>query len=134
LTQIIMDEEQRGETMLPVNFLRQLISMYGGSMQTMVPQYLEASMESFRRNHDQFREALTGAFKGGPFEALAKRNMAMFEAATKAFTENALAATKASEKANAGAAAPEAASDQDELQALKVQMQQLQERLEKLGK
>ena len=131
LTQIIMDEEQRGETMLPVNFLRQLISMYGGSMQAMVPQYLEASMESFQRNHEQFREALTGAFKGGPFEALAKRNMAMFEAATKAFTENALATSKATQPA--AASQPEA-SERDELQALKEQMQQLQDRLEKLGK
>ncbi|RYD19099.1 MAG: polyhydroxyalkanoate synthesis repressor PhaR, partial [Lysobacteraceae bacterium] len=50
LTQIIMEEEQRGQTMLPVPFLRQLISMYGDSMQAMVPGYLEASMDSFRRN------------------------------------------------------------------------------------
>jgi polyhydroxyalkanoate synthesis repressor PhaR len=50
LTQIIMEEENRGQTMLPVSFLRQLISLYGDSMQSMVPQYLEASMEAFRRN------------------------------------------------------------------------------------
>ena len=50
LTQIIMEEEQRGQTMLPVPFLRQLIAMYGDSMQAMVPGYLEASMDSFRRN------------------------------------------------------------------------------------
>ena len=49
LTQIIMDEESRGATMLPVNFLRQLIGLYGGSMKCMVPQYLEASMDAFRR-------------------------------------------------------------------------------------
>ena len=47
LTQIIMEEETRGQTMLPVSFLRQLIGMYGDSMQAMVPQYLEASLESF---------------------------------------------------------------------------------------
>src|SRR3546814_19399865 len=50
LTQIIMEEESHGQTMLPVSFLRQLIAMYGDSMQAMVPQYLEASMEAFRRN------------------------------------------------------------------------------------
>src|SRR6476620_3388359 len=54
LTQIIMEEESRGQTMLPVNFLRQLIAMYGDSMQAMVPQYLEASMDAFRRNQAQF--------------------------------------------------------------------------------
>jgi len=85
LTQIIMEEEQRGQNMLPVTFLRQLISMYGDSMQSMVPQYLEASMEAFRKNQQQFQEAMKGAFTSGPFAEIAKRNMQMFEAATSAF-------------------------------------------------
>src|SRR3954468_24333272 len=71
LTQIIMEEESRGGTMLPINFLRQLISMYGDSMQSMVPQYLEASLEAFQRNQSQFRDAMAGAFSGGPFADLA---------------------------------------------------------------
>jgi polyhydroxyalkanoate synthesis repressor PhaR len=61
LTQIIMEEESRGQAMLPVSFLRELISMYGDSMQAMVPGYLEASMSSFRRNQEQFRTAVEGA-------------------------------------------------------------------------
>jgi polyhydroxyalkanoate synthesis repressor PhaR len=85
LTQIIMEEEQRGENMLPVNFLRQLISLYGDSMQSMVPQYLEASMEAFRKNQQQFQEAMQGAFSGGPFAEIAKRNMEMLNAAASAF-------------------------------------------------
>ena len=85
LTQIIMDEETRGQTLLPVNFLRQLIALYGDSMQSLVPQYLEASMEAFRRNQAQFRDAMAGAFAGGPFAEIAKRNMAMFEDASRAF-------------------------------------------------
>ena len=85
LTQIIMEEEARGQTMLPVSFLRQLISMYGDSMQAMVPQYLEASMDSFRQNQRQFHSALQGALSGGPLAEIAKRNMKMFEAATNAF-------------------------------------------------
>lgn len=85
LTQIIMEEEQRGETLLPVNFLRQLITMYGDSMQAMVPSYLEASMSSFRRNQQQLRTALEGALAGNPLAELAKRNLKMFEAATSAF-------------------------------------------------
>ena len=83
LTQIIMEEESRGETMLPVNFLRQLITMYGDSMQTMVPQYLEASLEAFQRNQSQFQDAMTGAFAGSPFAEMARRNMEMFQAATR---------------------------------------------------
>jgi polyhydroxyalkanoate synthesis repressor PhaR len=67
LTQIIMDEEARGTTMLPVNFLRQLIGMYGDRMQSAVPQYLEASLDAFQRNQNQLRDTLAGAFTAGPF-------------------------------------------------------------------
>ena len=118
LTQIIMDEEARGQTMLPVNFLRQLISMYGDSMQAMVPQYLDASMQAFRKNQAQFQKAMEGAFGGGPFAEIARRNMEMFEAATSAFKPK--------------AKGTEAAKD-DEIAALKAQMTELQSKIEKLG-
>jgi polyhydroxyalkanoate synthesis repressor PhaR len=82
LTQIIMDEESRGQTLLPVSFLRQLIAMYGGGqVQAMLPQYLEASLEAFQRNQSQMREVLAGAFTANPFAELARRNMELFQAA-----------------------------------------------------
>ena len=56
--------------------------MYGDSMQAVVPGYLEASMDSFRRNQEQFKSAVEGAFANTPFADMAKRNLAMFEAAT----------------------------------------------------
>ena len=119
LTQIIMDEEGRGQTMLPAGFLRQLISMYGDSMQAMVPQYLEASMEAFRRNQEQFREALEGAITSGPFAEIAKRNLAMFDAAASAFRPKP-AAKKNDPK-------------DDEIAALKAQMAELQAKIDKLS-
>lgn len=122
LTQIIMEEESRGETMLPVNFLRQLISMYGDSMQAVVPGYLEASMDSFRKNQEQFRSAVEGAFAQGPFAEIAKRNMAMFEVAASAF--------KPGGEKNA---APEKKKE-DEIGELKDQLAKLQEQIEKLSK
>ncbi|MBW8744360.1 MAG: polyhydroxyalkanoate synthesis repressor PhaR [Sphingomonas sp.] len=130
LTQIIMEEENRGQTMLPVSFLRQLISLYGDSMQAMVPQYLEASMEAFRRNQNQFRQAIEGTFAGGPFAEIARRNMDMFEAAAAAFkaTGGVPGATPA---APAAPASP--ASKEDELAALKEQLAGLQDKLNKLG-
>jgi polyhydroxyalkanoate synthesis repressor PhaR len=82
LTQIIVDEEARGSTMLPINFLKQLIGLYGNSMQNLVPQYLEAAMEAFQRN----QSAVKDAFGGNVFADIAKRNMAMFEDASRAFT------------------------------------------------
>jgi polyhydroxyalkanoate synthesis repressor PhaR len=123
LTQIIMEEESRGETMLPSGFLRQLISMYGDSMQAMVPSYLEASMEAFRRNQMQFRTALEGAFTGGPFEELHKRNMAMFDAATSILKPGAKNA----------ASAPKNDGKDDEIAALKAQLAALQSKVDKLG-
>lgn len=119
LTQIIMEEESRGQTMLPVNFLRQLIAMYGDSMQAMVPQYLEASMDAFRRNQAQFHEAMKGAFAGGPFAEIARRNMEMFEAATSAFRPKQKPA--------------EGGGKDDEIAALKAQLAELQSKIEKLG-
>jgi polyhydroxyalkanoate synthesis repressor PhaR len=83
LTQIIVDEESRGgTTMLPLNFLKQLIGLYGNSMQNFVPQYLEAAMDAFQRN----QSAVKDAFGANMFADLAKRNMAMFEDAAQAFT------------------------------------------------
>ena len=125
LTQIIMEEEQRGQTMLPVNFLRQLIAMYGDSMQAMVPGYLEASMDSFRRNQQQFKSAVEGAFANSPFAELAKQNMAMFEAATQAFKPGA--------KGGLGTAPQTSASKDDEIAALKAELGRLNEKIEKLG-
>jgi polyhydroxyalkanoate synthesis repressor PhaR len=124
LTQIIMEEEGRGKNMLPPGFLRQLISLYGDSMQAMVPQYLEASMEAFRRNQTQFRSMLEGALTAGPFGELHKRNMAMFEAASDMFS--------ADKAAPSEPAATEAAKD-DEIATLKAQLAALQAKVDKLG-
>ena len=123
LTQIIMEEESRGQTMLPVSFLRQLIALYGDSMQAMVPGYLEASMDSFRRNQEQFKSAVEGAFANTPFADMAKRNLAMFEAATQGFQAAAPAPTPT---------AP-AASKDAEMAALKAELAALKDKIEKLG-
>jgi polyhydroxyalkanoate synthesis repressor PhaR len=122
LTQIIMEEESRGQTMLPVSFLRQLISLYGDSMQAVVPGYLEASMDSFRRHQEQFKTAVEGAFANSPFAEIAKRNLAMFEAAAGAFTPT----------PDAGASGS-AGSKDDEIAALRFELARLQEKVEKLG-
>ena len=97
LTQIIFEEESKGgQTLLPIPFLRQLISFYGDSLQGVVPQYLEMSMSQFARNQDQMRRYLQNAFGFNPFqqfEAMGKQNMAMFENAMRMF--NPFAASQA---------------------------------------
>jgi len=90
LTQIIVEEEQKGENMLPISFLRQLISLYGDSMQWMVPRYLEQAMAAFAQNQEQMRKNLEDTFGGlfpfGKFEEMGKQNLALFEKAVKMFT------------------------------------------------
>ena len=137
LTQIIMEEEGReGQAMLPVGFLRQLIALYGDSMQKMVPGYLEASMESFRRNHAQlqsgFQTAVQGAFAGLPFAEIAKRNLAMFEAATSAFKSG--TGDPAPAPAPTNAPAGTSASKDAEIAALKAELASLHEKVERLVK
>jgi polyhydroxyalkanoate synthesis repressor PhaR len=118
LTQIIVEEESRGgESMLPVNFLRQLIGLYGGNMQAAVPQYLEAAMEAFQKQS----ATMAGAFGSTMFADMAKRNMEMFEQAGRAFT---------------GGTAPKKATDESpsEVEKLKAELAALQAKVEKLGK
>ena len=119
LTQLIVDEESRGSTMLPVNFLRQLIGMYGGQMQGAVPPYLEAAMEAFEKN----QQAMAGAFGPNMFADLAKRNMAMFEEAAQAMT---------GKKANTAPTTGDQSAG--EIAKLKAELAALQAKVDKLGK
>ena len=118
LTQIIMDEEARGETLLPVSFLRQLIGMYGGQVPALLPQYLEASLDAFQRNQSQLRDAFAGAFTANPFAEIARRNMELFQAAA----------------GRSAAAAGEDGDRESEIQRLKAQLSELQAKVDKLAK
>ncbi len=119
LAQIIMEEETHGATMLPVNFLRQLIGMYGGNMQSVVPQYLEASLEQLQKNQAQLRDTMSGAFAANPFAEIARRNMELFTTA---------ASGRGQQEAEA-AAEPNKA----DLDALRAELAALKDKLDKLA-
>ena len=89
LTQIIVEEEAKGQNLLPINFLRQLISFYGDNLQFLVPRYLEHTMQYFASNQEQMRNYMRDTFGGmfpfGRFEDLGKQNIAFFERALKMF-------------------------------------------------
>ncbi|MGC2855518.1 polyhydroxyalkanoate synthesis repressor PhaR [Novispirillum sp. DQ9] len=90
LTQIIVEEESKGQNLLPISFLRQLIGFYGDSLGGLVPRYLEHSMQSFARNEEQMRalmqNALGGMFPLSQFEEMNKQNLVFFENAMKMFS------------------------------------------------
>lgn len=135
LTQIIVEEESRGESLLPVQFLRQLIGFYGGQMQGVLPSYLQASLDSFSRQQDQFRGQMAKAFGTAPgaqvFDEQIKQNMAMFERAMKVFTPFAYAPKPVEhepEATPAGAPGPTDALDE-----MRRQMAAMQAQLERLA-
>src|SRR6266705_3920609 len=111
LTQIIVEQEQKGQNLLPISFLRQLISFYGDSMQFLVPGYLEQAMIAFAKNQEQMRSSLRatfGIFPFGQFEEMGKQNIALFERALKMlspYARDADAAAPAAEAPQPAAAA-----------------------------
>src|SRR5262245_43693485 len=90
LAQIIFEEENKGQHMLPIQFLRQLIRFYGDSLQAFVPSYLEMSMESFTKNQQEMREKFADALGGKlgfkDFEQMTRQNVQMFERAMRMFS------------------------------------------------
>lgn len=128
LTQIVMEGEAGGQTMLPISFLRQIIALYGDSMQSMVPHYLEASMSAFAENQAKFRDA---AMK--PFEQLARQNLAMFQAATELMTGARLREGKAGDPpAKPGASDDPKPGASDDVEQLRDQLAALQARIDGL--
>lgn len=131
LTQIIMEAEASGTQMLPVSFLRDLISMYGNSVQTMMPSYLEAAMTNFHANQTKFASAFEKRLGDNPFAQMAETNLAMMKAAATAFIPN----TSGSDASDDQSAKPATkGSNADDLAALRTQMEQMQQKLDKLGK
>lgn len=130
LTQIIFEEESKGHNMLPTNFLRQLISLYGDSLQGFVPGYLDASMETFAKNQDDMREQLQGVADKNPamagLETMARTNMEWFENAMRMFSPQ-TSATPSEKRPETDTGAKDV-----ELGELKDQLAQMQEQLSKL--
>jgi polyhydroxyalkanoate synthesis repressor PhaR len=151
LTHIIVEEESKGQHLLPISFLRHLISFYGDSLQAVVPNYLEHSMQAFAHNQEQMRRAVQDAFGGltpfGQFEEMGKQNIAMFENAMKMFSPfypagsgptNGKAAPNGSANGSGsgsgnGGAEPKK-QDASELDTLKSQLARMQEQLERMSK
>ena len=132
LTQIIVEQEQKGQNLLPISFLRQLISLYGDCVQFLVPGYLEQAMLAFAQNQEQMRrnlEATFGIFPFGQLEEMGKQHMALFERALRM-----LAPYRGEEKPSS---ADTGASRNDEdplLKRLEAQIDALTQQLKDLGR
>lgn len=142
LTQIIFELENKdGQNMLPVPFLRQLISFYGDQMQMVVPSFLEQSMIAFAKEQERFREQMKDAVGKSPLEMMqvaapikaleeqTRRNIEMFQNAMRMFTP-----FPTQPEAPAEPAAPAATKERpDDLSELKEQIAAMQRKLDQMG-
>lgn len=89
LTQIIFEQESKGENMLPVEFLRQMIRFYGDGMQHIVPSFLTASAEMLNREQENLRNSMNPSFDTAPFAAMeeqVRQNMEAFKQTVSMFS------------------------------------------------
>jgi len=141
LTQIIVEEEAKGQSLLPIEFLRQLIRLYGDSVQSLVPRYLELTMENFNHNQERMRSRLEETF-GGMFplaelEELGRHNMATFQKALNIFGPLDAAGVDTSSNKSEPQWSKEEVPDVnngDEISALKGQLDSMQAQLDKLAR
>jgi polyhydroxyalkanoate synthesis repressor PhaR len=131
LAQIIFEQENKGQNLLPITFMRQLIRLYGDSLQSLVPQYLDFSLESLISNQQKLREHFTQALGQTPFALLeeqTRKNMAAFANALRMLSPFGVAE---------GEAAPETparkADRPDEIEDMRREMDRMRERLERLA-
>lgn len=134
LSQIIFEEEARGENLLPLPFLRQLISYYGDSLQSVVPSYLEATMEAFSSQQEEMRERFAGTLQSPQaimeaFQEQSRRNMDMFGQAMQVFAPFV-----------PGAATPDKsgpedqpAGESDDLKAMRAELDAMRAKIDKLS-
>lgn len=137
LTQIIFEQESKtGNTLLPISFLRQLISYYGDQMQMVVPSFLEHSMQSFAEQQAQMQEQITKAFGETPLsknlqlpiqmiEEQVRRNTEIFQNAMKMFSP--FTGVPQGE-----AAKPAKKAEASDIEELKQQLKALQTKLDSL--
>jgi len=138
LAQIIFEQENRKDGVLPVSFLRQLIQFYGDSFQSMLPAYLELTMQNFTAQQEKWREYMASALgdesKAKAFDDQVRKNMEMFEETMRLFTPF------AKTREEPGAAKPETTTPAapipgggDAIRALQKQMAEMQKQLAALA-
>ena len=139
LTQIIFEQESKtGNTLLPVSFLRQLISIYGDQLQMVVPSYLEHSMSALTEQQEQLRAQIPKSFGDNPMarnmqlpmqmvEEQVRRNTEMFQKAMQMFSPFALGHSTPQEEA------PKKSDPSKDIDELKSQLKQLQDKINSIG-
>jgi len=133
LTQIIFEQENKGQNLLPITFLRQLIGFYGDSMQSLVPTFLDFSIDSLVRDQEKLRSHMADAVGTGTLDAMGdhvRRNTEIFEQAMRMFLPF---SAGESMKSPTSTGEPPTSAGEGELDALKRQLDEMQKKLDKLA-
>ena len=135
LAQIIFEEESRGANLLPVDFLRQLIGFYGDSLQTVVPGYLQMSMNNFTQQQEEYRSKVGEAMMSPQatmalIEEQTRRNMEAFGKTMRMFTPFVPATSAEADAPEAQAGTPKEGEDdiaqmREELDDMRAKLDQL---------
>lgn len=134
LTQIIVEQESRGQSMLPPNFLRTLIKFYGDNMQGVVPGYLEQALQNFVNHQDGLRESMSKSFStilpvNPSFEEINRKNMEMFNQTLAMFSPARMYGQPAAAKADSQSQSQKPMTRDDKIKALKAGITKMQEEL-----
>jgi polyhydroxyalkanoate synthesis repressor PhaR len=134
LTQIIFEQESKGQNLLPITFMRQLIRLYGDSIQNLVPTYLDFSIDSLVRDQDKLRDQMKGAFGPAGLDVVGeqvRRNSEMFEQAMRMFLPFGSGQQEAPQQPQDATAKQDTDSDFD---VMRRQLDEMKEQLDKLAK
>ncbi len=126
LLQIIAEHEGRGESVLPIAVLNDLVRSYTSEVQSVVPQFLAMSFDMLREGQSKMMENMANPLASLPgFEAMQAQQKAFIKAMTGGMPGVWSAPEPESENAGAKAGS-------DELDEIKKQLAALQDKLSKL--
>ncbi len=136
LTQIIFEEESKGQNLLPIRFLRQLIRFYGDSLQAFIPGYLDMSMESFTRQQEDMRHRIAETFGGGSqaLEAMTRQNLAIFERTMRMFSPFGIQAAREAEARSSNGSTESKPASSDEVSELKSEIEAMRRQLAEIAR
>lgn len=127
LLQIVADHESRGENVLPLDVLTDLVRSYTTQAQSVVPQFLAMSFDMLRDGQSKMMEnmgAINPMASMPGFEALQAQQQAFLKAMTGGWTGGASGTSSTPEREDGGS---------EDLGDIKRQLAELQEKLSKLG-
>ncbi len=138
LAQIVSEEENRGHNMLPLNYLRQMLQLYDAGFGPQFRAYLEQSVDAFTANQQQAVQQMQRMLggDGGAVEQLAeigRQNIEMFQRSINMFTPPAASRGRDGDSPPP-VAESEPSSRDEEIEDLKRQLAEVQQRLDTLDR